>query len=136
MQARPRPTIKWTRDGLQVGEAYINDLEGITQLQIRGTRSWHTGTYTVQLDNASGRKKLDIKVTVIGLFIIFTIPVYLLTYVFTVYNDLIIRILYLVYCLKKLDIKILSFVCANIFKFYFSPQTYHQHRADLLEFLI
>jgi len=63
--ARPRPTIKWTRDGLQVGEAYINDMEGITQLQIRGTRSWHTGTYTVQLDNASGRKKLDIKVTVI-----------------------------------------------------------------------
>merc|ERR1719317_1541233 len=63
--ARPRPTIKWTRDGLQVGEAYINDMEGITQLQIRGTRSWHTGTYTVQLDNASGRKKPDIKVTVI-----------------------------------------------------------------------
>ena len=66
-QARPRPTIKWTRDDTDVDEALINDMEGISQLAIRGSRSWHTGSYTIALTNSSGTQKLTIKVVVIGL---------------------------------------------------------------------
>jgi len=63
--ARPRPTIKWTRDDTDVDEALINDMEGISQLAIRGSRSWHTGSYTIALTNSSGTQKLTIKVVVI-----------------------------------------------------------------------
>jgi len=63
--ARPRPVIRWTRDDNEVEDSNTNDMDGLSQLLVRGARRWHSGAYKIVLKNSSGSKDLTINVTVI-----------------------------------------------------------------------
>jgi len=67
VQARPRPTVLWTKDNAEVDETVnIMDTDGVAQLVIRNARGYHSGSYKITVKNASGVKSLTFKVIVNG----------------------------------------------------------------------
>lgn len=67
IKGKPQPTCKWSKDGSAVStKAMIASTEDTNELVIKGAERSDSGVYDLLLENKVGKKKVQIKVKVIG----------------------------------------------------------------------
>lgn len=69
---RPTPHVKWFKDGEEIDRRMMIDItttNGLSMLFIRDADRNHCGIYSVEAKNASGSKKEDIHVQVLGMYV-------------------------------------------------------------------
>lgn len=67
IKGKPQPTCKWSKDGgLVSARAMIASTEDASELVIKGAERSDSGVYDLLLENKVGKKKVQIKVKVIG----------------------------------------------------------------------
>lgn len=67
VKGKPHPTCKWSKVGSNISEkAMIATTEDTSELMIKGAERSDSGLYDLLLENKVGKKKVQIKVNVIG----------------------------------------------------------------------
>lgn len=67
IKGKPQPTCRWSKDGgLVSARAMIASTEDASELVIKGAERSDSGVYDLLLENKVGKKKVQIKVKVIG----------------------------------------------------------------------
>lgn len=67
IKGKPQPACKWSKDGDAVStKAMIASTEDTSELVIKGAERSDSGVYDLLLENKVGKKKVQIKVKVIG----------------------------------------------------------------------